>query len=414
MHAHLIRRVGFEERRRARRLVLLGLAVLAAGVLATTAGAQRAFGPPPGGPLLDGMALAVGDFPAGAKVGYQGYVKPDKSLGVAAEYDRAFKPLSVRLGTRRLVAVESDVVLLGSVGDANTFTFAFRLFLSALEPRDVKAVVAPLKTTYVKIGNPFGLRAGDASAAARARIGTRAGEVQAVFAVVQVGRVAVPFYFVGAPRAALGTADAVRLGRIIVAHTRRGLVPSNTASPKVSGDPHVGQTLTAAPGTWRNAPKAFAYTWSRCDLTASGCTAIPGATGRTYVPGADDAGSTIVVTVRAANAYGSASGTSGATPAVSVAGAPASTAPPTISGTAAQGQTLTAAAGTWSGEPTALAYQWRRCTAKGTGCLDVDGATDSTYAVTAADSGFRLRVVVTATNAAGPGVAISAATGPVA
>src|SRR3954454_14538837 len=43
-------------------------------------------------------------------------------------------------------------------------------------------------------------------------------------------------------------------------------------------------------------------------------------------------------------------------------GAPASTAPPAITGTPAQGQTLTASTGSWSGtQPLTYTYQWRRC-----------------------------------------------------
>jgi hypothetical protein len=73
--------------------------------------------------------------------------------------------------------------------------------------------------------------------------------------------------------------------------------------------------------------------------------------------------------------------------------------PPAITGTPAQGQTLTAERGRWSGGPEQYTYQWKRCDAAGANCADVAGATAATYAVTPADAGFTLGVRVQATNA---------------
>jgi len=86
---------------------------------------------------------------------------------------------------------------------------------------------------------------------------------------------------------------------------------------------------------------------------------------------------------------------------------------PTITGTVAQGQTLTASTGGWGDSPTAFTYQWQRCDATGTTCADVAGATASAYAVTAADAGATLRVNVTATNRFGSVPASSVVTGVV-
>ena len=90
---------------------------------------------------------------------------------------------------------------------------------------------------------------------------------------------------------------------------------------------------------------------------------------------------------------------------------PANAAAPTISGTAQQGQTLTASNGSWSGtSPLSYRYQWRRCDTAGNTCSNISGATNQSYLLAAADVGTTTRVVVTATNTAGNRSATSAQT----
>src|SRR5207253_8688135 len=88
---------------------------------------------------------------------------------------------------------------------------------------------------------------------------------------------------------------------------------------------------------------------------------------------------------------------------------PANTSPPTISGTAQVGQTLTANPGTWTGTaPITYSYLWQRCDATGANCAST-GVTTTTYALSSADAGGTLRVVVTAANGVPPnGTATSA------
>lgn len=84
------------------------------------------------------------------------------------------------------------------------------------------------------------------------------------------------------------------------------------------------------------------------------------------------------------------------------ASAPVNTALPTITGTLAPGQTLTATTGTWTNSPTSYSYQWYR------GGVAIGGATNSTYVTTIADAGAVITVVVTATSAGGSASATSA------
>ena len=131
------------------------------------------------------------------------------------------------------------------------------------------------------------------------------------------------------------------------------------------------------------------------------CTAIAGAISQSYQALAADVNHALRVQVSATNAGGSSGpATSNATAAV-IPEAPANTALPTISGTAQQGQTLTAGNGSWTNEPTSYAYQWLRCDASGASCLPIAAATTQTYIVASADVGSTLRVAVTASNAGG-------------
>jgi len=93
---------------------------------------------------------------------------------------------------------------------------------------------------------------------------------------------------------------------------------------------------------------------------------------------------------------------------------PVNQTPPSISGAAQVGSTLTASPGTWSGKTLSYAYQWVRCSSSGASCSAIGGATASTDSLTSADAGSTLRVTVTATNRYGSAVATSAQTAVVA
>lgn len=174
--------------------------------------------------------------------------------------------------------------------------------------------------------------------------------------------------------------------------------PVNTAIPTITGTPAVGQTLTAASdGTWTGTPApTLTRKWQRDGVD------IASATASTYLLVTADAGHNVSVLVTGTNASGSSSASSNpvAIPAVTVA--PVNTVLPTISGTPTEGQTLTAADGTWTGTPSpTLTRKWQR------DGVDIGGATGTTYVLVTADVGTEVRVLVTGTNTAGSSAAAS-------
>lgn len=88
------------------------------------------------------------------------------------------------------------------------------------------------------------------------------------------------------------------------------------------------------------------------------------------------------------------------------AAAPTNTAVPTVTGTAAVGQTLTTTTGSWTSSPSSYSYQWYRDLGTNGSVLEpIAGATSSSYTVPGGvqglDLGSKLLVKVTATNASG-------------
>ncbi|MBA3842396.1 MAG: LamG domain-containing protein, partial [Actinobacteria bacterium] len=138
--------------------------------------------------------------------------------------------------------------------------------------------------------------------------------------------------------------------------------PVNTGVPTIGGSAQVGQTLTAANGTWTGtAPISYTYQWNRC---SPGCAAIPGATTGTYTVVSADLGATLTVSVKGTNSVGNATATSAQTATVTSASAspPVNTALPAVTGTAQVGQQLSVGNGTWTGTaPISYSYQWKRC-----------------------------------------------------
>lgn len=177
--------------------------------------------------------------------------------------------------------------------------------------------------------------------------------------------------------------------------------PSNSAKPQISGTEKAGSKLTTSNGTWSNSPTSFAYQWRRCATDGTACGDIVGATSQSYTLTSSDVHHTVRVVVTAKNADGAASATSDPTGVIGSANGPSNTVRPAVSGTAQIGGELTVSNGSWSPSATSFGYQWQRCAADGTNCLNIAGATGKTYGIRTVDAGNRLRALVTAHDANG-------------
>jgi hypothetical protein len=187
-----------------------------------------------------------------------------------------------------------------------------------------------------------------------------------------------------------------------------------TSAPTISGQVLQGQTLTETHGVWNTTVTGYSYQWERCGASGGGCSAIAGATGPSYTLTNADAGHTIVVQEGASNAGGAGIPSRSAPTGVVTPLAPTSSAVPTISGTAVEGNTLTASLLAWTNTPSSVSYQWEDCDSNGQNCRAITGATSKTYMLAASDIGSRVAVEESASNAGGPSApATSAATGAV-
>jgi len=188
---------------------------------------------------------------------------------------------------------------------------------------------------------------------------------------------------------------AVAVVGLILAAAASAASPQNSASPTISGTAKEGSILTAANGTWSNSPTSYAYQWQRCATDGTACGDITGATKQTYTLASGDVHHTIRVQVTATNADGSTSAKSDATDVVGSKNGPSNTVKPTVTGTAAVGESLSVSNGSWSTAAT-FTRQWQRCNSDGASCLNIDGATGQAYGVRTIDVGNRLRALVTA------------------
>src|SRR3954471_3338715 len=106
--------------------------------------------------------------------------------------------------------------------------------------------------------------------------------------------------------------------------------PVTVDAPTVTGQASEGEILVADKGTWSgSSPIQYDYRWKRCDGLGAACSAIGGATSKSYTIQHADVGNRLRVKVTATNDEGSASAESGPTAPVSDASSmPRQNAPP--------------------------------------------------------------------------------------
>ena len=155
----------------------------------------------------------------------------------------------------------------------------------------------------------------------------------------------------------------------------------NTAAPALSGTPQVGKKLTTTNGTWSAKHLTFKYQW-----LANG-QPVPGATAKSFTPGAGQVGQKIRAKVTATKS-GAHSGSAQTAATGGVAkGVFVNTTAPSVVGTARVGTPLTASRGSWTPAGT-FGYQWFA------GGTAVTGATAARFTPTADQLGRGIQVKV--------------------
>jgi hypothetical protein len=176
------------------------------------------------------------------------------------------------------------------------------------------------------------------------------------------------------------------------------------------GSPSLEARIASTPMAWKKG-------WAKrgCPVSAY----VSGVLGPTTQNVGTDGGNDGSATGGGGSSTGAPDASAGATdsstpPASTPSGAPPATGPasgsvlppanvtsPALSGSAVEGQTLSTTDGSWINDPTAYSYQWQDCDSLGLECVDISGATSSTYVLAASDVGETVRALVIAANSAG-------------
>ncbi|MCK2057157.1 family 16 glycosylhydrolase, partial [Methylobacterium sp. 37f] len=193
---------------------------------------------------------------------------------------------------------------------------------------------------------------------------------------------------------------------VVSSNTIAGVANVNdlpTGQLALAGMPTQGETLTASLGTLADLDGlgTLAFQWQRDD-GAGGWTSIAGATADRYVLGQADVGHSLQAVASYFDGFGASEEVFSfqTTPVANINDLP--TGSLALSGTARQGQVLTAAPGTLADADGlgVLNYQWLRDDGKG-GWQTITSATKSTYTLGAADVGHAVQAMVSYTDGMG-------------
>ena len=195
-----------------------------------------------------------------------------------------------------------------------------------------------------------------------------------------------PFSYTSGNSANTGTVAAIEVDPV-----------PNSVTITPSSEPPTQTTQTTASFSF-STEDAVATTACSLDGASSGPCTTPGTMSYTGL-----AGGPHTFTVQSSDAAGNTTSDGYCWTVGAPTGPPVNCQPPTITGTAQQGQTLTEVNGTWANVPSSYASQWEDCDVAGGNCQPISGATGQTYAPTNADVGHTLVVTETATNSLGAG-----------
>jgi hypothetical protein len=297
-------------RRRAALLLASALVLL----LAAPTAARSAAPDPPTAELT----LAASDFAGGAKVVKQRYVKA--TAPATSAYSREFQA-GARAGRTSLLMLEVEVSLFPTPDAAAENVREFR---KALASKAGRAGFGNLLASGFRQGTKVKLKRVAVSQPTSLGAGQSSVHVSATFVLANGRNVPMHILFVQTDRALavliampmgprFPKADVRALAGLQADRLQRSFTVASVAVPTVTGTASPAQTLTASTGDWSGAPGVYAYQWSRCDVTATTCTDIAGATSATYVVAPEDTGSVLRATVVASNSVGSAGATSAVT-----------------------------------------------------------------------------------------------------